>query len=447
MDESMNEPRPITVPEAMDMALQCLKNGRFQDGEVLCLKILEVAPDHPDATHYAGVLAHENGRGEQALALIRRSLELAPDRPDWHSNLGVVLQERGELDAATAAYRRAIELRPAHANAHGNLGVLLRAQGKLADAESAYRHAIEIDPRHADAHYNLAVLLSATNRTSEAVGCLRRALTLKPRYPQARQELARAYCRLGQRDKAVVVCEQWLRDDPESPVARHTLAACSGRDVPPRASDEYVREIFDGFASSFEAKLTKLSYRAPMLVAGALAASGLRADRALDVLDAGCGTGLCGPLIAKYARRLVGVDLSAGMLNHARRKGVYGELVQTELTAYLEQHHERFDVIVTADTLVYFGGLESVTRAAAGALRPGGVLVFTVEEANEPGQAGSYALQPHGRYTHGAEYVERLLLEAGLRPHIERGDLRLESGVPVAGLIVSAAKPPRRARI
>ena len=56
--------------------------------------------------------------------------------------------------------------------------------------------------------------------------------------------------------------------------------------------------------------------------------------KALDVLDAGCGTGLCGPLLAPYARRLVGVDLSA---RHARRrrseKGVYDELVKGELTA------------------------------------------------------------------------------------------------------------------
>ena len=38
------------------------------------------------------------------------------------------------------------------------------------------------------------------------------------------------------------------------------------------------------------------------------------------MLDAGCGTGLCGPLIAPHARRLVGVDLSGQMLAHARER-------------------------------------------------------------------------------------------------------------------------------
>src|SRR4029077_16423873 len=111
---------------------------------------------------------------------------------------------------------------------------------------------------------------------------------------------------------------------------------------------------------------------------------------ALDVLDAGCGTGLCGLLVAPYARQLVGVDLSEGMLDHARKKNVYDELVRGELTAYLQNRHDAFDLIVTADTLVYFGALEDVAVAAAGALRSGGRVVFTVEEATDDDAPSTY---------------------------------------------------------
>ena len=52
----------------------------------------------------------------------------------------------------------------------------------------------------------------------------------------------------------------------------------------------------------------------------------------LDVLDAGCGTGLCGVLVAPFARRLVGVDLSDGMLAHAGDKNIYHALIRAELT-------------------------------------------------------------------------------------------------------------------
>ena len=119
------------------------------------------------------------------------------------------------------------------------------------------------------------------------------------------------------------------------------LSACTGRDTPARASDGYVQQSFDSFAASFESKLAKLAYRAPALVSAMLDDAGLEASRSLDVLDAGCGTGLCGPLIAPYARRLTGVDLSAGMLAQAKEKNVYDELLQTELTEYLRGQTER----------------------------------------------------------------------------------------------------------
>jgi predicted TPR repeat methyltransferase len=156
----------------------------------------------------------------------------------------------------------------------------------------------------------------------------------------------------------------------------------------------------------------------------------------------GCGTGLCGPLIRGYARRLTGVDLSPGMLTQAREKQVYDELLQIELTAYLRSHRDSFDVIVSADTLVYFGALDNVIAAAAGALRSGGVLIFTLEHGTSA-SAPDYHLETHGRYTHARPYVEGLLEANGLTPEIGQAELRMESGVPVAGLVVRARKGGR----
>jgi predicted TPR repeat methyltransferase len=214
------------------------------------------------------------------------------------------------------------------------------------------------------------------------------------------------------------------------------LAACSGREVPGRASNAFVEATFDSFAASFDARLAKLLYQAPALVAGMLERSGLPASKSLDVLDAGCGTGLCGPLVAPYARRLVGVDLSEQMIARAREREVYDELVQGELTAFLEERPGAFDVIVSADTLVYFGTLDPVAAAAAQALRPGGQLVFTVEELDGDG----YDLSVNGRYRHSRGYLERVLGEAGLTPELVPAELRMEAGEPVAGLVVRATR-------
>jgi predicted TPR repeat methyltransferase len=231
-----------------------------------------------------------------------------------------------------------------------------------------------------------------------------------------------------------------LDEEPDDPIALHMRAACTGREVPARASNAFVEKTFDSFAASFESKLEQLSYRAPALVAAMLEDSGLQPSKRLDVLDAGCGTGLCGLLVAPYARRLVGVDLSAGMLAHAKEKNVYEALMKTDLTEYLRDNSEAFDLIVSADTLVYFGDLKSVFAAAARALRPNGLLVFTVEHSVGGEADVDYRLELHGRYSHARAYVEQLLALSGLQPEIAHAELRMEAGAPVAGLVIRAMK-------
>ncbi|WP_204319811.1 class I SAM-dependent DNA methyltransferase, partial [Klebsiella pneumoniae] len=84
------------------------------------------------------------------------------------------------------------------------------------------------------------------------------------------------------------------------------LAAISGENVPDRASDAYVANLFDAFAATFDHKLARLDYRAPELVAEAVAASQEAGTTGLAILDAGCGTGLCGPSLRPFADRLIG---------------------------------------------------------------------------------------------------------------------------------------------
>jgi len=354
-----------------------------------------------------------------------------------------VLQGQGRIEEALDAFDRALALDPNHANAHSNRGVLLRAAGRPVEAEAAYRTAIRLDPSHIDAYTNLGILLNGLRRSEEAVACFCKVILLRPKHREARRLLALAHCTLGEVDEAVKIFEEWLAEEPDDPIAQHMLAACTGRDVPARASDRFVAGTFDSFAASFESKLAKLSYRAPRLIQAMVEDAGLPAAKGLDVFDAGCGTGLCGPFLAPYARTLTGVDLSAGMLAQAKEKGVYDPLVQGELTAELQSRPGALDLIVSADTLCYFGELREVIAAAAGALRPGGLLIFTVEHAVGGADTG-YRLERHGRYTHDRDYVERLLEAAGLSADIAKAELRMESGVPVAGLVVRARKAPAK---
>jgi predicted TPR repeat methyltransferase len=131
------------------------------------------------------------------------------------------------------------------------------------------------------------------------------------------------------------------------------------------------------------------------------------------------------------------------MIARAKDKGVYDELIKGEVTECLRDHADAYDVIVSADTLVYFGDLEAVLAAAARALRSDGIIVFTLEHDVRASAGDGPRLQFHGRYGHPQAYVERVLAASGLDAAVDHAELRMEAGVPVPGLVVVARRKVR----
>jgi predicted TPR repeat methyltransferase len=187
--------------------------------------------------------------------------------------------------------------------------------------------------------------------------------------------------------------------------------------------------------------LGRLKYRAPELIVNRVRELLGPEARLGDVLDLGCGTGLCGALLRPMAGRLVGIDLSPAMIAKARERGCYDDLVEGEITAYLDARPEAWDAAVAADVLCYLGDLRPLFAAAAHALRPGAPLAFTVEAALDPASP-PYVLHPHGRYSQREDFVREALAGAGLEVvSIDRVHLRVELKVPVEGFLVVARRP------
>jgi predicted TPR repeat methyltransferase len=430
----------LAVDEALVFALQLHLEGSLDAAETLYRHVIAAVPDNLNALHYMGVLCHQQNRHAEAAELIERIIGFDPQNADAHNNLGNVLEGLGKFSEAEVCYRKAIALQPNHDPACNNLGVVLMAQRKVAEAINAYRQAVARAPDSADYRYNMGNALRKSGEIDEAVDAYQEAVSLNSDHNGARQGLARALLQAGRRDEAAGVFEEWLRKEPGNPVILYLQAACLGRGVPDRAPDAYVQQIFDDLADSFDAHLVKnLDYRAPALIIDALASVLPPPDATLDILDAGCGTGLCGPLLRPYARRLIGVDLSAKMIAKAVGRKTYDDLVKYELTEYLNCQNETYDVIASADTLCYFGKLEPVFQAAAHALKPGGILTFTLEGAGDEGPDSR--LNSHGRYAHSRSYVKGAIGAAGLDVHsISSVVLRNEGKQAVAGHLVIAGK-------
>jgi predicted TPR repeat methyltransferase len=346
--------------------------------------------------------------------------------------------------AAETAYARAVASWHAH---------------RLADAERACREALRLRPHFPAATALLAEVVLAAGDGRLAAMLAERAYADAPGDARLRQLLGRALIDAGQRDEAMCVLaegdfarvatrlaaagrlddaralvEHGLGLRPDDPELRHLGVAFAGAALD-RAPDAYLVAHFDAFAPTFDERLVGIGYSLPALVPAALARA--LGGRRTAILDAGCGTGLLAPGLRPLATRLVGVDLSPGMLSRARAREEYDALAEAELIGWLAATEERFGAVVGADLLIYVGAVEALLAGFARVLESAGVVVLSIEV----GGRGSHALETSGRFSHDPGYLDAALAAAGLEPVAhERCDLRVQSGAPVQGMVVTARR-------
>lgn len=171
--------------------------GRLGEAAVAFKAVLRAAPEHPDALHLLGVVAHDAGDNGTALKLIERAIRAKPASPTFHNNLGIVLRESGRPAEAEAACRRAIGMKPDLAEGHFQLGNAVNAQGRVDEALAAYQRAIALRPDYMDPHNNLGITLKRLGRLDEAAATLRRATEISPDAADAHKNLGMCLLLMG----------------------------------------------------------------------------------------------------------------------------------------------------------------------------------------------------------------------------------------------------------
>jgi predicted TPR repeat methyltransferase len=461
--EQPARPRNVTAAQSFHAAVSLHRHGRLREAEELYRAVLAVNKSDFDCLHNLGLLHAQEGRLADALGLLRagarqdpRSVEahnnlanvlallkrhdeaiagfrvaitLKPDFAEAHNNLGNALAAQGRSDEAIRHYVRALALRPDYADAHVNLGNIRNAQGRLEEAAAHYRRALAVGPGVAQTHCRLGTALLGQRKLTAATACFERALALEPDLAEAWLGLARALRRLKRPQEAIAAYRQALAKGGDAEVIHYYLASLGAAPTPLAAPKRLVSAIFDRYCDRYDRHLVGgLKYRTPDLLFDAIVR--LVPARKLDVVDLGCGTGLLGARFHPLARTLTGVDISPNMLEVARRRKIYGELVCGELIEFMQTQTKAFDLAVAADVLVYFGDLSPLFQHVRGALREGGVFGFSVEAC----EGQDFVLRSTLRYAHSAAYLRQLSHDHGfVLETIEPKVLRQEDGNDVVG--------------
>jgi predicted TPR repeat methyltransferase len=290
----------------------------------------------------------------------------------------------------------------------------------------------------ADRRYEYAREFEMRGDLAAAADVLEQALERAPAFVSAWFALGDVRQRLGNRDGAVDAFAQARAADPHDRRGAALRLALLGAGDPRAAMGPgYVQALFDQYSLEFDNTLLRyLHYRGPKLMRDAIEMVLARQGRTIRfgrAIDLGCGTGLMGEQLREMCDRLHGVDLSPGMIEQARRKGVYDRLEVGEMLALLGQAPDASaDLIVAADALVYLPDLAPLCREAARVLRPAGLFAFTAETHAGPGVVLGEKL----RYAHGTAHARDAIADAGLRLlELAHVSTRSENGVPVPGLL------------
>ncbi|MDP6399345.1 MAG: class I SAM-dependent methyltransferase [Arenicellales bacterium] len=150
---------------------------------------------------------------------------------------------------------------------------------------------------------------------------------------------------------------------------------------------EEQQAAYDSWAKQYEIDLCAMGYRIPAVIAAV--STRFIPSTAAPILDAGCGGGIQAEALAMLGfGPITGIDLSEGMLEVARTKGIYSDLRQMTLGEKLDFADNTFAAVISSGTITPHhappGSFEELIRVA----KPGAPIVFSLRD--DPAQEPEY---------------------------------------------------------
>lgn len=386
-------------------AQQALQQGKWALACAQLSSIWDKFPEFYPAGFQLGVAQMSSQLWQDAIVTYQRLFTEGHDAAEVCCNLAIAYWQQHALKQALIYFRYTLKHYPYHADTHHNLANLYLSYQHFKPAIKHYQCLVHLYPAVIDYRFKLAATLQKCHMFDEAIFHYREILQLTPIHVDSFYNLACIYWQLKDLNAAHHFCLRSLklRFDPELDFMRKRIEQV---DVSTQEYEQYVHALFENYASHYDLHMQKtLAYQAPT----ALHAYLKQLNKTFEqVIDLACGTGLAGKYLRPYSTHLMGIDISAAMLEKARQTKQYDRLLTQDALPFLNETQTVFDLIIALEFIPYVPSLPCLFTAIHQRLSDEGHCIMTVE-------IGETGMGEHGRMQFSEAFIHQCLNNAGLK--------------------------------
>lgn len=394
-DASFNLARLLVATHHTKDAINALENT------------IRIAPTHAAAHGLLGKIYLEQNANEKAAQHLEHRIRIQPQHTETYLPLACAYMQLQQHEKAQELLENILDRGMIVPEANHMLGMLYLMQNHWAWALKHFLREIQVTPTHVESHYHAGVTLSHLQRNSDAIEYFLKTIALNKTHSAALINLGALYLKEEQPENAIIYYQLALKQTPENKEIQHILHGLLQDANPEYAPAEYIQHLFDQYAPHYEQHLnTTLDYHVPKALFKQLTDTLNQNNLSLNILDLGCGTGLCSDYFYPIADTLIGIDLSEKMLAICRQKNRYTQLIHGPIHTTYETIRN-IDLVIAADVFPYIGDLDNIFKSVSYYLNVGGYFCASIEALQSESET-PYRLAHTIRYQHKKNYIEQL---------------------------------------
>lgn len=205
--------------QALARAVERHRAGDLAQAEQYYREVLQREPQHPDALHLLGLIAHQRGQHLEAIELIHQALKKNSKDIHFYIHLGQACRQAKRLEESVQAFKKALKLQPQSIEAHHELGLALADSGKHEEALAEYERAIKLDPQNPFAPLNAGNSCHLLGQYERALPYYEMVLARAPEFAEGYNNLGSTLFQLGRIEASRPLVEKALALKPDYPEA------------------------------------------------------------------------------------------------------------------------------------------------------------------------------------------------------------------------------------